>query len=88
MPKAKNNKKEKKNAKAPFGGGGGHDLPPIREVLESNHGYGTYRKESNSIATVGLDLPVLKDNNPPGSGIKGSTVESKTSTTADKMTYK
>ncbi|KAK6859080.1 hypothetical protein PG995_004933 [Apiospora arundinis] len=72
MPKAKNNKKEKNNAKAPFGGGGGHDLPPIREVLESNHGYGTYRKESNSIATVGLDLPVLKDNSPPGSGIKGA----------------
>ncbi|KAK6836416.1 hypothetical protein PG987_006911 [Apiospora arundinis] len=41
------------------GGGGGHDLPSIREVLASDHGFGTYRGKFNSIATLGLELPVL-----------------------------
>ena len=41
------------------GGGCGHDLPSIKEVLASDHGFGTYRGKENSIATVGLELPVL-----------------------------
>ncbi|KAK7981341.1 hypothetical protein PG988_003579 [Apiospora saccharicola] len=53
----------------PVGGaGGGYDLPPIEEMLKKDVGCGTYRKPHNSIATVGLDLPPLKKNNPPGKG--------------------
>ncbi|KAK7963941.1 hypothetical protein PG996_008370 [Apiospora saccharicola] len=49
------------------GGGGGYDLPSIKEVLASDHGFGTYRGKENSIATVGLALPVLRiGKNPPG----------------------
>lgn len=49
------------------GGGGGHDLPSIKEVLASDHGFGSYRGKENSIATVGLELPVLRiGKNPQG----------------------
>ena len=85
MPKKKNSSKA---GKPTSGGGGGHDLPSIREVLASDHGYGTYRGQSNSIATVGLDLPIRKKDNPAGSGPKRSTLEPKTSTSGDKNKYK
>ncbi|KAK7995118.1 hypothetical protein PG990_013891 [Apiospora arundinis] len=49
------------------GGGGGHDLPSLQEVLARDHGFGTYRGKFNSIATLGLELPVLNiGKNPPG----------------------
>ncbi|KAK7928342.1 hypothetical protein PG985_005340 [Apiospora marii] len=50
------------------GGGGGFDLPPIQQLLDGDVGCGTYRKVHNSIATEGLDLPLLRKTNPPGMG--------------------
>ncbi|KAK8096581.1 hypothetical protein PG999_012525 [Apiospora kogelbergensis] len=82
MPKPKNSKKPN------TGGGGGNNLPPIRDVLDSDKGCGTYRGQSNSISTVGVDLAVYKDNNPAGSGAKRSTLDPKTSTTENKTKFK
>ncbi|KAK8001238.1 hypothetical protein PG991_013460 [Apiospora marii] len=57
---AKRKPTPKQLEKLTSGGGGGQDLPSIKEVLASDHGFGTYRGKENSIATVGLELPVLR----------------------------
>ncbi|KAK7957336.1 uncharacterized protein PG986_006558 [Apiospora aurea] len=63
----KTNSKETNNKKANkpiLGGAGG-----------AKAGCGTYRGEHNSISTVGLDLPVPKFDNPPGTGPKYDLIE-------------
>ncbi|KAK7928343.1 hypothetical protein PG985_005341 [Apiospora marii] len=57
------------------GAGGGYDLPSIDKQLASKTGCGTYRGKDNSISTVGLDLPVPKENNPHGTGPKYKPAE-------------
>ncbi|KAK8059098.1 hypothetical protein PG996_009028 [Apiospora saccharicola] len=57
------------------GAGGGHDLPSIAEQLASKTGCGTYRSKETSISTVGLELPIPKENNPSGTGPKHKPAE-------------
>ncbi|KAK8079414.1 hypothetical protein PG997_007232 [Apiospora hydei] len=75
--KTNNKKPNSKKAKKPIlgGAGGSYDLPFIYDVLNSKTGCGTYRGEQNSISTVGLDLPVPKFDNPPGTGPKYDLTE-------------
>lgn len=66
----------KRDAKPILGGAGsGHNLPSIAEQLASKTGCGTYRSKETSISAVGLDLPIPKENNPPGTGPKYKPAE-------------
>ncbi|KAK7981340.1 hypothetical protein PG988_003578 [Apiospora saccharicola] len=49
--------------------------PSIAEQLASKTGCGTYRSKETSISTVGLELPIPKENNPSGTGPKHKPAE-------------